>query len=182
MSRGSMMRSDLKFQPRFNEELKAKLIERNKKHQIDNEMRKKEFEEKRKEFDETRKVKVDKIRKHNEENNIKRVQKNNETVSKFRVVDSARNVRNVNRAKTVIGLNRSNGEVSSIIMELERAGVIKDQDNVSFNFNNNELIVNGAKQSSQLHEQLKQKYLRKAGDFINYSKNGNTTSTTISRE
>ena len=106
-------------------------------------------------------------------------------MAKSRLNDSARKVSNVNRAiisNHAIKRSITNSEVSGIIQELERAGVIKDKENLNFKINNNELIVNGAKQSGPLHEQLKQKYLRNAGDYINYTRNGNTTSTTINRE
>ncbi|MGZ5189764.1 MAG: M56 family metallopeptidase [Flavisolibacter sp.] len=161
---------------RFNEEQKQKMIERNKKREVDNDKMKKEFDEKRK-------VKLNEIQRNNEIRNKKLIHRNNETITRFRVEDSARNFKKINRANFANNsLQRTTGEVSGIIMELERAGVIKDKENVSFNFNKNELVVNGSKQSAQLHELLKQKYLHKAGDYINYKKNGNTTSTTINRE
>lgn len=176
MARGSISRAKFNNE-KFNEERNQKLLEKSKKYDIENKKMHKEFEEKRKE-------KFKEINRNNEIRNRKMIQRNNELVQKSRVEDSARVFRNGNRAiKVNNNSNRSTtGEVSLIIMELQRAGAIHDKENISFNFNDKELIVNGAKQPSELHDRLKQKYLQKAGDYIIYKKNGNTTSTTINHE
>lgn len=51
-----------------------------------------------------------------------------------------------------------------IISELSSAGLAKDKENLSYKLSNDELIVNGAKQSADLHQKLKAKYLKDLGD------------------
>lgn len=51
-----------------------------------------------------------------------------------------------------------------IINELSSAGLVKDKENLSYKLSNDELIVNGAKQSADLHQKLKAKYLKDLGD------------------
>lgn len=46
-----------------------------------------------------------------------------------------------------------------VIEELAGAGLVKDKDNLSFKLSDDELIVNGEKQSAELHQKLKAKYL-----------------------
>jgi hypothetical protein len=75
-----------------------------------------------------------------------------------------------------------NNEVRSIISDLMAKGVITGTETLSFDLDDHELKVNGVKQPSSLHQSLKEKYLNKPGDHYNYSKNGGTTSITISKE
>jgi bla regulator protein BlaR1 len=73
-------------------------------------------------------------------------------------------------------------EIHGIISELSQANLIPDKANLSFTLNNDELIVNGKKASAEIHQQLKEKYISKSGDFYKYSRAGNSESTTINKE
>lgn len=62
----------------------------------------------------------------------------------------------------------------AVIEELTNAGLVKDKDDLSFKLGDDELIVNGVKQSAELHQKLKAKYLNdKAGEksemYYNYN-------------
>jgi hypothetical protein len=78
--------------------------------------------------------------------------------------------------------NGTNKEINSIIKDLRQNNLISNTDAFSFSLNNNELIVNGSRQPSELHQSLKQKYIHKPGDLFNYSKNNGNTSITINKE
>lgn len=75
-----------------------------------------------------------------------------------------------------------NNDVRSIISDLMAKGVITGTETLSFDLNDQELKVNGVKQPAALHQSFKEKYLTKPGDHYNYSRNGGTTSITISKE
>jgi hypothetical protein len=77
---------------------------------------------------------------------------------------------------------KSNDEVSQIISDLNNRKLASDADNLSFSLSNKELIVNGTKQPAEIHQQFKEKYIQKDNDRFNYSRKGNTTSITISKE
>ncbi|MCF0069056.1 M48 family metalloprotease [Dyadobacter sp. CY261] len=51
-----------------------------------------------------------------------------------------------------------------IINELSSAGLVKDKENLSYKLSNEDLIVNGEKQSADLHQKLKNKYLKDLGN------------------
>ncbi|GGM87875.1 hypothetical protein GCM10010967_20620 [Dyadobacter beijingensis] len=51
-----------------------------------------------------------------------------------------------------------------IIGELTKEGLVKDKENLSYRLSDEELIVNGTKQSAILHQKLKEKYLKDMGD------------------
>ena len=55
--------------------------------------------------------------------------------------------------------NGTNEEINSIIKDLRQNNLISNTDAFSFSLNNNELIVNGSRQPSELHQSLKQKYI-----------------------
>ena len=74
-----------------------------------------------------------------------------------------------------------NDDVSAILHFLERNDVADAKDVKDFTLNEKELIVNGKKQSSSLHEQLKKKYIKSKGDHIIYSNAGGSKSITITR-
>lgn len=76
-----------------------------------------------------------------------------------------------------------------IIDELTQAGLVKDKETLSYRLSDEELIVNGSKQSAALHQKLKAKYLKDLGDrkfelMYNYrNQNGHTqTGVVHSRE
>lgn len=62
----------------------------------------------------------------------------------------------------------------AVIEELANAGLVKDKNDLSFKLGDDELIVNGVKQSAELHQKLKAKYLngeagKKAEMYYNYN-------------
>jgi hypothetical protein len=65
---------------------------------------------------------------------------------------------------------------------LKAVNIIKGKEGTTFNLTNNELLVNGVKQPDQLHQQLRQKYIYKAGDFINFYSDGKRTDIGTHRE
>lgn len=91
------------------------------------------------------------------------------------------NNKNLNRLRSNLRNGNDNDEIHSILETLDEEGVIEDQENVSFTLNDEELIVNGRRQSNSLHEQLRERYIHSRGDTFIYEKNGNSTKTTINR-
>ena len=69
--------------------------------------------------------------------------------------------------------------VSEVLNFLENNDVADVKDIKSFTLNETELIVNGKKQSSSLHQQLKEKYIGRKDDYINYSNSGGNKSISI---
>lgn len=51
-----------------------------------------------------------------------------------------------------------------IIDELAQAGLVKDKATLTYRLSDDELVVNGSKQSAALHQKLKAKYLKDLGD------------------
>ncbi|MET7259435.1 M56 family metallopeptidase [Dyadobacter fermentans] len=71
-----------------------------------------------------------------------------------------------------------------VIEELTGAGLVKDKDELSFKLSDDELIVNGEKQSADLHQKLKAKYLNDGGDkksTMYYNYNGRSGYSTRAR-
>ncbi|SEJ20054.1 BlaR1 peptidase M56 [Dyadobacter sp. SG02] len=73
-----------------------------------------------------------------------------------------------------------------VIEELTREGIVKDKDNLSYKLSDEELVVNGAKQSADLHQKLKAKYLKELGNkkfelLYNYRNQNGFIRTGISR-
>jgi hypothetical protein len=84
--------------------------------------------------------------------------------------------------KPKYSLNKqNNNEINGILEVLQEEGVIDDTESVSFSLNDDELIVNGRRQSESLHESLKDRYIHNRADSFIYEKNGNSTKTTINR-
>jgi beta-lactamase regulating signal transducer with metallopeptidase domain len=73
-------------------------------------------------------------------------------------------------------------QVEGILAVLKAVNIIKGKEGTTFNLTNNELLVNGVKQPDQLHQQLRQKYIYKAGDFINFYSDGKRTDIGTHRE
>ena len=72
----------------------------------------------------------------------------------------------------------------AVIEELAGAGLVKDKDELSFKLSDDELIVNGEKQSADLHQKLKAKYLNDGGDkksTMYYNYNGRSGYSTRAR-
>lgn len=72
----------------------------------------------------------------------------------------------------------------AVIEELAGAGLVKDKDELSFKLSDDELIVNGEKQSAELHQKLKAKYLNDGGDqksTMYYNYNGRSGYSTRAR-
>jgi beta-lactamase regulating signal transducer with metallopeptidase domain len=88
----------------------------------------------------------------------------------------------VQKQKMVTQERKGNDDVSRIISDLNNRKLVSDGDNLSFSLTNTELIVNGSKQPAEIHQQFKEKYIQNSSDHFNYSRKGNTTSITISRE
>lgn len=76
----------------------------------------------------------------------------------------------------------NNNEINSIINDLMKRGIITNSDVMSFSLSNKELTVNGKKGPSDLHQALKEKYIKKDGDYFSYSKSGGNTTTTVNKE
>lgn len=76
-------------------------------------------------------------------------------------------------------LHESDYELSRIIDELEEAGVINDENSFSFSLDDKELIVDGKKQSEDLHDSLRKKYVKHKKDYFKYKTKGNSRSTDI---
>jgi hypothetical protein len=74
-----------------------------------------------------------------------------------------------------------NDDVASILEFLDENDVADAKDVKSFTLNNDELIVNGKKQSSALHQQLKDRYIKDKGDHIIYSNSNGSKTITITR-
>jgi hypothetical protein len=75
-----------------------------------------------------------------------------------------------------------NDDITRIISDLGNQKLASNADDLSFSLTNDELIVNGTKQPSEIQQQFKEKYIQNSGDRFNYSKKGNTTSITINKE
>ena len=73
----------------------------------------------------------------------------------------------------------SNYELAQIIAELGESGVVKDEKNFSFALDDNELIVDGKKQSEDLHDSLRKKHIRHKKDYFKYKAKENSRSTDI---
>ncbi len=62
-----------------------------------------------------------------------------------------------------------NAELRNLMNDLVSANIIKDPNSLkSLSLNNGEMIVNGQKQSSAVHEKFKNKYLKSSTDEINF--------------
>jgi len=73
-------------------------------------------------------------------------------------------------------------EVEDILEVLKKNNIIKGKDGTTFKLNNDELLVNGIKQSAELHQVLKQRYINKGGDYYTFSSSSGTTDITVHRE
>lgn len=81
-----------------------------------------------------------------------------------------------------LGPIKSNDIISHIIDDLSVAGIDLDRNKLSFKLSSDELTVNGKKQDSGLHDQLKSKYIKNKKDHYIYKTDGHSTSTDITTE
>ena len=93
----------------------------------------------------------------------------------------AQNDQNQNILLQKLNATTRRDEISAIIEILEEEEIIDSRVKLSFTLNEENLIVNGRKQSSELHDRLKDKYIQNSGDHFIYFKDGQTTRTTIQR-
>lgn len=84
-----------------------------------------------------------------------------------------------NKQKIALSTNSS---VAAILADLTAAGLVENENKLSFALNSNELVVNGKTADKGLFEKLKTKYVRHNGDRYEYFKDGGTTRTTINLE
>lgn len=73
----------------------------------------------------------------------------------------------------------SNFTLSLIIADLAEANLFEDKINLGFTLNNDELIVDGKKQPSDVHETFRKKYIRNKKDHYIYKAGPNTRATDI---
>jgi len=75
---------------------------------------------------------------------------------------------------------RTNILVDPIIQDMVEGKIIPpQQEDLSFELNNRAFIVNGKKQSAEVRDRFREKYLKKEGDYFKYSRKNGSTSTTI---
>lgn len=74
---------------------------------------------------------------------------------------------------------RANKYISHIIDDLFDKGIITEENKLSFQLDNEQLTVNGAKQPDDVFRFFKQKYIKHTGDHFNYERNGSSVITTI---
>jgi len=75
---------------------------------------------------------------------------------------------------------RTNILVDPIIRDMVEEKIIPpQQEDLSFELNNKAFIVNGKKQSAEVRDRFREKYLKKEGDYFKYSRKNGSTSTTI---
>ena len=74
-----------------------------------------------------------------------------------------------------------NDDIASILEFLEENDVAEAKDVKTFTLNNEELTVNGKKQSATLHQQLKERFIGDKDDHIIYSNANGSKSITIKR-
>jgi len=99
----------------------------------------------------------------------------------FNQRDSLRAFKKFNSSRSMDRM-RSKEEIPGIISELKYNKLVDDTENLSFTLNSKELVVNGKKQSAEVHRQFKEKYLDKDGDYFIYKRKGNSISTSINKE
>ncbi len=78
--------------------------------------------------------------------------------------------------------NIINDQINNIINDLNEAGVAEDTKGVSFTLDYDQLIVNGKKQSAELHEKLRKKYILRKKDHYKCEVKPNSRSTEIYKE
>jgi hypothetical protein len=82
----------------------------------------------------------------------------------------------------VNGEDETHRQVNEILRALKGAGVIKGKVGTTFNLTHSELLVNGVRQPAALHAALKEKFIYKQGDFINFYCDGSRTDIGTHRE
>lgn len=73
-----------------------------------------------------------------------------------------------------------NSEAEKILKDMQRDGLIKDEERFFFQLNQTELIVDGKKQADDVFRKYKEKYIKQPSDRYMYSKSNNRTTISIS--
>lgn len=81
-----------------------------------------------------------------------------------------------------VSINGDNSEIDQIVSELLESKIIEKTDPLSFKLNSRQFIVNDKKQGQEIFNELKERFIRSSGDYIEYSHHGGSTSTTIHRD
>jgi len=81
-------------------------------------------------------------------------------------VTSVSAISSVNAVPVATVYATSNSISDEIIRDLEKANIINTRSNLSFRLTNDELIVNGVKQTDAIHQNILKRYVRKQGDNI----------------
>ena len=68
-------------------------------------------------------------------------------------------------------LSQQQDKMSVMIDELYESGVIKDKNNIRLKLTNTELLVNGKKQSAELHKRILKMMQKEPGDKVNFEYN-----------
>ena len=136
-----------------------------------------------------RKMKEREVRlKEQQVNRIEQTKKNREKIEQARLERQEKNERNITRisqekeARASGSARASNNEVNNIINELMNAKLIDNREDLSFTLNSKSLTVNGKQQPDDVFQRFREKYIRKPGDLINYTKKENSTHITINRD
>lgn len=69
--------------------------------------------------------------------------------------------------------------IQPVIEDLLEEKIISTADGLSFDLNSHYFTVNGEKQSSEVYERFRKKYLKKEGDYLKYSKKNGRTNISI---
>ncbi|WP_026630249.1 M56 family metallopeptidase [Dyadobacter alkalitolerans] len=89
-----------------------------------------------------------------------------------------RKVAEAHAARANVDRERFEGMQDNIIDDLKDAGVIKSKVDLSYKFNENELVVNGEKQPEALHQKLREKYMKDKNFEMLYNYGGKSGSST----
>lgn len=93
-----------------------------------------------------------------------------------------RKVAELAQEKSMLRQATNHDDIRRIIADLNHQRLVTGTDTLSFTLNDNELVINGKRQSSEIHRQFKEKYLHNNNDRFIYSRKGNQTSITINKE
>ncbi|HVG15709.1 MAG TPA: M56 family metallopeptidase [Chitinophagaceae bacterium] len=177
------LKEHMELQKKEHEVLKQKMNLQKKdfeKHREELQKHQEEFQKHRKELEKVKVENVPKIKKmqleQNEAKKVMAIQKKNAIQDRDMIKKRAELVE---REKPY---RETNDEVSSIINELSKRGLVTNPDVLTFTLSKKEFKVNGKNGPEDLHQLLVDKYIKKNGDLFSYSKSGGSVSTTINKE
>jgi len=165
--------------------LRKEMIQKLQKGQTDNLRKMKTIE------DQSRKLYLDKLKRYdlNRTEQLNRLQELRVDQQKLLSEKNAqlRQMRlNEEKAKTLfrnqerlLRQERLTSSLEPIISDLKEEKLLDNSDNFSFELNNEELIVNGKKQSKEIHDRYKKKYITNPKNQYKFSQNGNTRNSTV---